>query len=322
MVAAVADGIVVVDGAGRIRFANPAACALFGRPLASLLGQDFGFPVTAGETTEIELLVDGEPRLVEMRTRASSRSDEAVVVASLRDVTARSRAVADLKAVVQSHEYALGLVSHELKNRNTDVLGLVQALLSRWDELAEPMRLDLVRRIEANVERVRDLVAQVPSTAVIDAGVTSKPEEFDVAHVVSTVVSRRAEAATAVAIECAPGMLAYADPEQVGEILDNCLGNAFKYGAPPVEVAATRRGGAVELRVRDCGPGVDAAFVPHLFQRFSRAPDVGDIPGVGLGLCIAAGLARANGGEVWYEPGDPVGACFCLRLPTAETPDG
>src|SRR5437867_696026 len=68
VVSAVADGIVVVDAVGTVIFANPAAQELFGRPFEALVGAEFGFPLVAGETTEIDLLMPGAAsRVVEMR---------------------------------------------------------------------------------------------------------------------------------------------------------------------------------------------------------------------------------------------------------------
>ena len=328
VVAALADGVVVVDGSGRVRFANPAACALFERPLASLLGADFGYPVTAGETTEIELLVAGRPRLVEMRTRASTWNREAVVVASLRDVTEWARAVTDREAalrevetVLRAQEADLAVASHELRNPVAVVLGMVQTLHSRWGLLSEPLRLELVERIEVNLERVQRLVANLLSATVIDSGVPPMPQVFDVAGLVAGCVAALGAAAAEVAVVCPVDLLAYADPDHVGEILDNYLENAFKYGEPPIEVIATARHEAVEVHVRDHGPGVDPEFVPRLFDRYSRAPGVGRTPGSGLGLSIVAELARANGGKAWYEAGDPTGACFCVRVPAAYAPN-
>ena len=73
------------------------------------------------------------------------------------------------------------------------------------------------------------------------------------------------------------------------------------------------------MRVRDAGTGVPDDVVPHLFERFSRgraAVEAG-VSGTGLGLSIVRELARAQGGEAWYEAANPGGATFCLRLPLA-----
>ena len=84
-----ADAIVVVDDDGVIRFANDVAAAMFGRPREMLVGAPFGFPLAAGETTELDLVRDGEPRIAEMRVVASDWDGEHACIASLRDITER-----------------------------------------------------------------------------------------------------------------------------------------------------------------------------------------------------------------------------------------
>lgn len=116
VVAALSDGIVVVDRHGRIRFANPAACRLFGRSLTSLLGADFGHPLRTNEPTEIELLVNGVPRVVEMRTNVGRWGGQGVVVVALRDVTVRARALAESEEAARQalHDPLTGLPNRAL----------------------------------------------------------------------------------------------------------------------------------------------------------------------------------------------------------------
>ena len=317
VVAALADGIVVVDLDGRVRFVNPAACALFGRPLAALVGAEFGYPLAAGTAAEIELLVDGVPRLVEMRVTASRWNAEAVLVASLRDVTARTRAERQAVAALRRRDAALATVAHELQNPITLLVGVAQTLRAKWAGLSEAKKLDLLARAEDHARRMQRLVANLLSVATIDAEVAgARPEALDVAGLIATAVGRLGGLAADVAVACPPGLAAYADRDQMGEILDNYLDNALKYGNPPIRVVATEEDGSIELRVSDRGPGVPPDFVPHLFERFTRDPLAARMGrGAGLGLSIAANLARANHGLAWYEPNEPSGACFCLRLP-------
>jgi signal transduction histidine kinase len=86
-----ADAIVVVDQAGIVRFANQAATRLFNQPAETLLGSSFGFPVAAGETTELDLAHNGEALVVEMRVVESQWRGAIACIASLRDVTERKR---------------------------------------------------------------------------------------------------------------------------------------------------------------------------------------------------------------------------------------
>jgi signal transduction histidine kinase len=115
------------------------------------------------------------------------------------------------------------------------------------------------------------------------------------------------------------GLDVLADPRHLHQILVNLLSNARKYGRPPVRVAVRRADGVAEIGVSDEGEGVPPDFVPLLFDRFSRA-STGVAPthkGTGLGLYIVDQLARANGGSVRYEPNEPRGSRFVVRVPLA-----
>ncbi|MGH2678216.1 MAG: sensor histidine kinase, partial [Actinomycetota bacterium] len=108
------------------------------------------------------------------------------------------------------------------------------------------------------------------------------------------------------------GLRVRVDPDHLEQILMNYVSNAMRYGRPPVRIDAGRRDRFVEIVVADSGSGVPPAFVPRLFEEFAQAGRSGT--GTGLGLSIVLGLARAQGGDAWYEAGEP-GARFCVRLP-------
>ncbi|HEX6135820.1 MAG TPA: PAS domain-containing sensor histidine kinase [Longimicrobiales bacterium] len=96
-----ADAIVVMDREGTILLANAAAAKLFGRRQAELVGSPFGYPVTAGETTELDLPGNGEPRVIEMRVVESEWEGGASCIASLRDITDRKRAEQDARRLIR-----------------------------------------------------------------------------------------------------------------------------------------------------------------------------------------------------------------------------
>ncbi|HEX6308377.1 MAG TPA: PAS domain-containing sensor histidine kinase [Longimicrobiales bacterium] len=96
-----ADAIVVMNREGTILLANAAAARLFHRLPSELIGTPFGYPVTAGETTELDLPGNGEPRVVEMRVVESEWEGGAACIASLRDITDRTRAERDARRLIR-----------------------------------------------------------------------------------------------------------------------------------------------------------------------------------------------------------------------------
>lgn len=98
-----ADAIIVIDRGGVVRFANRMATTLFGAERGSLVGSHFGFPLVGAETTEVDLLANGETRVAEMRVVESEWEGEIAYLASLRDVTERKRAEQNARELFREH---------------------------------------------------------------------------------------------------------------------------------------------------------------------------------------------------------------------------
>jgi signal transduction histidine kinase len=111
-----------------------------------------------------------------------------------------------------------------------------------------------------------------------------------------------------------------ADPNRVEQVLRNLLGNARKYGGPRVGIESYPRGDYHVVVVADNGHGIPEEARERIFQQFEQVShgDSRTDTGVGLGLSITRRLIEAMGGEVWYEPGFPVGARFCFSLPVGD----
>jgi signal transduction histidine kinase len=96
-----ADAIIVVDEAGVIRFANPAARSMFAGRREELVGTHFGFPLASGETTELDLLSGGTPRSAEMRVVESEWDGAPARIASLRDITERKQVEENARRLIR-----------------------------------------------------------------------------------------------------------------------------------------------------------------------------------------------------------------------------
>jgi signal transduction histidine kinase len=162
-----ADAIVVVDGDGLIRFANAMATKLFGGTRAELIGNPFGFPLVTEETTEVDLLSSGPPRVAEMRVVQSEWEGHMAYIASLRDVTERKRAeeaardlireqAARAAAETAAHRFRFLAESSAILSSSLDCRTILSALarvcvtdLADWSEVYVVDDSGAVRRLEA-----------------------------------------------------------------------------------------------------------------------------------------------------------------------------
>ena len=240
---------------------------------------------------------------VEERTRAEVEARQSV---------ARLEAAEDVKARF------LSMATHEMSTPLAVASGYADLLLENWDDVPDSERQQAVGRIAEQTKRLSRLVEDLLATSRIDADqLLVRTRVLHLNQVVSQVVEDFD--IRSVVVDGPTPLLVIADRDHVEQMLVNYLSNALKYGAPPYTVALAEDDGFAVVRVRDAGTGVPDDVVPHLFERFSRgraAVEAG-VSGTGLGLSIVRELARAQGGEAWYEAANPGGATFCLRLPLA-----
>jgi two-component system sensor histidine kinase MprB len=110
-----------------------------------------------------------------------------------------------------------------------------------------------------------------------------------------------------------------ADADAIERAIDNLLDNAIKWSPDGATITVQVSDG--QITVTDHGPGIAAADLPHIFERFYRAPSARSFPGSGLGLAIVREIAQAHHGTVTAEC-DQDGTRLRIHLPTADTPAG
>jgi PAS domain S-box-containing protein len=226
------------------------------------------------------------------------------------------RANAELRISDELKSHFVAVTSHELRTPLTSVLGFAKTLLKHWDRIPDERKREQIRLIEDQSERLTRLVEELLTLSKIEAGALElHPQPISVAEVVRSVLSSFGEQGSRIEVEVPRRQRVLADPDHLHQMLTNYVANALRYGRPPITIDSRQAGGAAEIRVSDRGDGVPETFVPRLFERFAQAG--GGDGGTGLGLSIVRGLARAQGGEAWYEPANTDGACFGIRIPLA-----
>jgi signal transduction histidine kinase len=164
--------------------------------------------------------------------------------------------------------------------------------------------------------RMRRLLDDLLTTARLESGaVEIHVEPTFVRPLVLDSVAQTLATSPKAAIEiaCASDVAARADPGRLGQILANYLTNAIRYGAPPVRVNVASTGDDVVIEVCDHGRGVTPELEKRLFEKFAHGSED---RGTGLGLFVVRQLARAQGGDAWYER-RPEMSCFAVRLSAA-----
>lgn len=303
-----ADGIVIIDAEGYVRLVNPAAERLLGQMSGSLVGTQFGFPVSTVIATEIDL-VGRSRRIAEMRVANTSLNGEPLYVATLRDVTSRKEAEESLRNFVS-------MASHEFRTPITSISGFATTIRDQWDVLDDEAKLRFLDVIDRQANRLARLATDLLSLSRIDAGGSHSAVRTNVAKVTRLAIEVVGEPIGVVDIDMPDDLEVLVDPDHLEEILINYLANALKYGRPPIAVIARAVGGAVEIKVTDEGPGVPVDFRAKLFQRFARERSTArDVSGSGLGLSIVDALASRNNGTAWYRPLQPEGSVFGVTLP-------
>ncbi|MFB4278441.1 ATP-binding protein [Nonomuraea sp. MTCD27] len=262
----------------------------------------------------------------EMRTRiAVSGSDELADVARTFNNTAAEleRHVKQLREMEADARRFVADVSHELRTPLAALTAVADVLDEEAAQLPEPAGR-AARLVSQETLNLTALVNDLIEISRFDSGVAALAlNEIDVAELVRATLRTRGWSERA-DTELPPGVTARLDPRRVDVILANLVGNALRHGEPPVSVRLSADPHWIALEVRDHGPGLDEAVLPHVFDRFYKANAArARSEGSGLGLAIARENARLHRGDLTVTNAPDGGAVFTLRLPRrAHDPEG
>ncbi len=212
----------------------------------------------------------------------------------------------------------LGMVSHELRTPLSAVKGSVANLLDPQASLYPAEVAQFHRIIDAQTDRMRDLIGDLLDAARIQTGSLSvSPGPTELAPLVDEARSAFLSGGGRhnVRVEAPPGLpMVMADGRRIVQVLGNLLSNASQHSpvSSVIRIGAEPEGLQVRVTVTDQGRGIAADQLPRLFRRFSR-PDAGNRTGLGLAIC--KGIVEAHGGRIWAESDGPgLGARFTFTL--------
>ena len=351
-------GMAILDSAFRYENANAAYCELIGSTVEALAGTPFADGPGEGwgalfERATARLASEGQwqgeatvrrpggtPTRVDWRIARVTMTGNYFVIAS--DMSERVRQESEREQLLASERAAradaergnrlkeefLATLSHELRNPLNAILGWANVLaltpslspkmaaaveaIQRNGKLQASMIGDLLDYASTTFGKMRLVLAPVDPYAAVRAAI----EVMRAAAQINNI-----EISSAFASE---PLVVQADAERLQQIVWNLLSNAIKFSnkGATVAVSAGRHGENFRLVVRDFGRGIDAEFLPRVFERFSQADGTTTRRhgGLGIGLALVKQLVQMHGGTVSAaSEGEGKGATFTLELPLLET---
>ena len=354
------DAIVVVDNSGKIVLVNIQTERIFGYRREELMERGIemlvpsqlrsrhsGHRAAYFENAKVRLMgagldlyarhKDGHEFPVEISLSPLETPEGLLVLSSIRDVTERKKSEreiqilnrelerrnGDLTVINQELESFSYSVSHDLRAPLRAIDGFSLALLEDCGDKLQPDEKSHLYRVRAAASRMGQLIDDLLRLARTTR-CELVCEHVDLSRLAQEIVSNLHESAPErrASISIAPGMIVEGDRILLRIVLDNLLGNAWKFTSnrseAQIEVGSRTEGERTVFFVRDNGAGFDMKYADKLFGVFQRLHDEKQFSGTGIGLATVQRIVRRHGGRVWAQSAVDEGSEFSFFLGSPE----
>jgi PAS domain S-box-containing protein len=360
-----ADGIVTYDLEGKVEYISDSFTRMFGWTLEEVRGKQIPFvPDTEREKTMTRVqrvIQEGAPssgletkrytkdhRVLDVSVSASRFNDHqgnpAGMLAILSDITDRKRVeeqirrlneeleqrvlerTAQLAAANKELEAFAYSVSHDLRAPLRSIDGFSQVILEDYGEVLDHQARDYLMRVRSAAARMAQLIDDLLKLSRV-ARSEMRRQKVDLSAMAHTIASelKRAEPSRQAIFVIAPGLEADGDPRLLRVVMENLIGNAWKFTGKR-DVAHIEFGSLQQASpdpgaprkpvyfVRDNGAGFDMTYADKLFGAFQRLHGACEFPGTGIGLATVQRIVHRHFGSVWAEGAVEQGATFYFTL--------
>jgi len=339
------DVIALQDFEGKISFISPSSKILLNCEPAHLLGKKFSDLIHPNEREFVLSIVNQTIANKSKDVKATYRMQISVndwvwvessyssiedgdgkflyIQSSTRDISERIKALEKERQLNKLKSSFISMASHEFRTPLTTIQSSNELINMYLESDPEPnLKLKKhVGRIRTELERMNSLLKDVFTLGRLDVGKTRlKKDITSLTGILKQVIQEnlvehktRNVKINVVGVERQVDL----DSQLMSHALSNIINNAFKYSqnCPDPEVTITFKSKGLTIDVRDFGIGIPEKDQKGLFESFSRASNVGDIEGTGLGLIIVKQFVEIHNGTVSYASELGKGTVFTIDLP-------
>jgi len=323
-----ADGVILTNAEGIVVLTNRAAQKLLGirdkntegRPLIEVVREhDLNDLLNSCLETGREQIAQFELATLNRFLRViaipitSDRLDGALLL--IQDLT-------ELRGLQTMRREMVGNISHEFRTPLSGIKAMVETLQDGAVDDREAAK-DFLSRIEAEVDRMTQLVGELTELSRIETGKAAlemKPVNLNsiVEEVMAQLKPQAERQNLTLETVLAADLTAISiDKERIRQVMVNLIHNAIKFNRPrgSIRTATRYSEGSVVVDVTDTGTGIAKDDLPHIFERFYKADKSRAGQGTGMGLAIAKHIVEAHGGKIWVQSDEGKGSTFSFSLP-------
>ena len=327
------DGVMLTDIEGNIVLTNKAAQSLFGISGENAKAKPLIEVVREHELNDIlkSCLETGREQIAQFDSVTSNKFLRAIAILIDRERQGGAlvlvQDLTELKGLQTMRRELVGNISHEFRTPLAGIKAMVETLQDGAidDQTAAS---DFLGRIEAEVDRLAQLIAELTELSRIETGrVELELEPVNLNLIVEEVITQLSPQVERQQLSVQRGLAAdlpsvQADKERIRQTIVNLVHNAIKFTSPggKITVATQVHGGSVVVATSDTGIGIAKSDLPHVFERFYKGDRVRSGGGTGMGLAIAKHVVEAHGGQIWAESEEGKGSTFSFSIPFTTNP--
>jgi len=235
------------------------------------------------------------------------------------ELSERAKELARSNSELQQFAY---VASHDLQEPLRMVASFTQLLAKRYAEKLDADARDFINFAVDGATRMQTLISDLlhysrVGTQGKELVAVDCEELFQGVLQSLQLTIEESEAA----IVSDPLPMVMADPQQLGQLLQNLLTNAIKFRGPEppqIRISAEPLSNEWKISVRDNGIGIAKEHSDRIFIIFQRLHTKSEYPGTGIGLAVCKKIVERHGGRIWFEPSPGGGTTFCFTIPAAE----